>query len=54
MEGFQIDDMVNRPHTIVQDTLAKTPKTAKIDSVEDQKMLKDDTMEVRLYHVKNL
>jgi glyoxylase-like metal-dependent hydrolase (beta-lactamase superfamily II) len=53
MESF-IDRMVERPHTIVQDTLAKDPKVAKIDSVEDQMMLKDDAMEVRLYHVKNL
>ncbi|MEQ1579884.1 MAG: MBL fold metallo-hydrolase [Steroidobacteraceae bacterium] len=53
MEGF-IDQMTARPHTIVQDTLAKAPKAAKIDSVEDQKMLKDDAMEIRLYHVNNL
>jgi glyoxylase-like metal-dependent hydrolase (beta-lactamase superfamily II) len=53
MEGF-IDQMTARPHTIVQDALAKSPKPAKIDSVEDQKMLKDDAMEVRLYHVNNL
>lgn len=52
MEEF-IDAMSERPHTIVQDELAKSPKAAKIDSVEDQMMLKDDSMEVRLYHVKN-
>lgn len=53
MEGF-IDTMVERPHTIVQDALAKAPKAAKIDAVEDQKMLKDDSMEIRLYHVNDL
>lgn len=53
MEGF-IDSMVERPHTIVQDSLAKAPKAAKIDAVEDQKMLKDDAMEIRLYHVNDL
>ena len=53
MEAF-IDVMVERPHTIVQDTLAMKPQPAKIDSVEDQMMLKDDAMEVRLYHVNKL
>ena len=53
MESF-IDSMSERKHTIVQDALSKAPKLAKIDSVEDQKMLKDDSMEVRLYHVKDL
>ncbi len=53
-EGF-IDAMTERKHTIVQDELAKNPKPAKIDSVEDEKMLKDENgpMEVRLYHVKD-
>ncbi len=53
MESF-IDSMSERKHTIVQDALSKEPKLAKIDSVEDQKMLKDDAMEVRLYHVNDL
>lgn len=48
-----IDAMVARPHTIVQDKLAKSPKPAHIETVDDEKMYKDDAMELRLYHLKN-
>ncbi len=53
MEAF-INDMVNRPHTIEPDALAKHPVAAKIELVQDQKLLKDGAMEVRLFHVNNL
>jgi Metallo-beta-lactamase superfamily len=46
-------DLVARKHTIVQDALAKNPQPLKIVPVDDQMTLKDSSMEVRLYHVKD-
>jgi hypothetical protein len=46
-------ELVARKHSIVQDALAKNPKPLKIEPVEDELILKDESMEVRLYHVKN-
>jgi hypothetical protein len=46
-------ELVARKHSIVQDALAKNPKPLRIEPVEDELTLKDNSMEVRLYHVKN-
>jgi hypothetical protein len=46
-------ELVARKHTIVQDALARNPKPLKIEAVDDELTLKDNSMEIRLYHVKN-
>jgi hypothetical protein len=45
-------DLVARKHSIVQDALARNPKPLKIEPVDDELTLKDNFMEVRLYHLK--
>jgi len=45
--------LVGRKHSIVQDALAKNPKPLKIEPVDDELTLKDRSMEVHLYHVKD-
>jgi len=45
-------DVASRPHTIDPDALAKRPKPLKVQAVDDKLTLKDNTMEVILYHVK--
>jgi hypothetical protein len=46
-------DLAARKHTIIPDQLAKTMTTrpVKVKAVDDQLVLKDDTMELDLYHV---
>ena len=44
-------EAISRPHTIVPDALAKDPKPLKIETVDDEMVLKDDTMTVNLYHI---
>ena len=46
-------DLLARKHSIVQDELAKTPKEAKFEAVDDSLTLKDKSMEVQLYHLKD-
>jgi hypothetical protein len=46
-------ELVARRHSIVQDALARKPKPLDIAPVDDEMILKDRSMEVRLYHVKN-
>ncbi len=46
-------ELVVRKHSIVQDALARNPKPMKIVPVDDELTLKDHSMEVHLYHVKN-
>ena len=48
-----IKDLVARKHTIAPDALAKNPQPLKIEPVDDEKVLKDGSMEVHLYHLKN-
>src|SRR5204863_3113130 len=47
------NELVARKHSMVQDALARNPKPLKIESVDEQYTLKDKSMEVQLYHVKN-
>lgn len=46
-------ELVARKHSIVQDALARNPKPMDIVPVDDEMTLKDSSMEVRLYHVKD-
>jgi len=46
-------DLVARKHTIAPDALAKNPQPLKIEAVGDEQVLKDGSMEVHLYHLKN-
>jgi len=46
-------DLLARKHSIVQDELAKNPKEFKVEPVDDSLTLKDKSMEVQLYHLKD-
>jgi len=46
-------DLLARKHTIVPDELEKNQKPAKFEPVDDQMTLKDKSMEVQLYHLKD-
>ena len=46
-------ELAARKHSIVQDALARNPQPLKIEAVDDELILKDRSMEVRLYHLKN-
>jgi Metallo-beta-lactamase superfamily len=46
-------DLLARKHSIVPDELEKNPKPAKFEAVDDEMTLKDKSMEVRLYHLKD-
>jgi len=40
-----------RSHSIVPDALAKNPKPAKVEGVDEESTLQDNTMTVNLYHI---
>ncbi len=44
-------DLVSRPHTILPDALAKSPKEMTLQLVDDTLTLKDRSMEVQLYRL---
>jgi glyoxylase-like metal-dependent hydrolase (beta-lactamase superfamily II) len=44
-----IEEIVKRPHTRVPDALSKNPKPLKIETVDGEKVIADDTMTVHLY-----
>src|SRR5215831_16469317 len=46
-------DLLSRKHSIVPDELEKSPKPAKFEPVDDEMTLKDKSMEVQLYHLKD-
>jgi glyoxylase-like metal-dependent hydrolase (beta-lactamase superfamily II) len=46
-----VDAMARRPHTIQPDTLAKNVSRLNIDTVDDEKEIKDQSMTVQLFHV---
>lgn len=46
-------ELAARQHSIVRDALARNPKPIKIEPVDEELTLKDKSMEVQLYHVKN-
>lgn len=49
-EAF-FQELVARPHTIAPDALAGTPRPLVLELVDDALSLRDDSMEVRLYHL---
>ena len=48
--GF-FEEMAKRPHTITPDALAKNPRAVTVESVDAERVFKDDAMEMVLYHV---
>ncbi len=44
-------EAVTRAHTIAPDALAKNPKPLKLETVDDEMVLKDNTMTVNLFHI---
>jgi glyoxylase-like metal-dependent hydrolase (beta-lactamase superfamily II) len=48
--GF-FEEMAKRPHTITPDALAKNPHAVTVESVDAERVFKDDAMEMVLYHV---
>jgi glyoxylase-like metal-dependent hydrolase (beta-lactamase superfamily II) len=46
-----VDNMARRPHTIQQDFLAKNTSRLSIETVDEEREFKDQTMTVMLYHV---
>src|SRR5687767_15487436 len=45
------DRALNTPRTLLNDTLAKNPKKAKIEAVSDKKVYSDGNVTVEMYHV---
>jgi glyoxylase-like metal-dependent hydrolase (beta-lactamase superfamily II) len=46
-----LDKALNTPRTLMTDTLAKNPKKAKFETVEEKKVYSDGTRTVEMYHV---
>jgi len=46
-----LEKALNTPRTLLNDTLAKNPKKAKIEDVSEKKVYSDGTRTVELYHV---
>ena len=46
-----LDKALNTPRTLLDDTLAKNPKKAKFEAIEEKKVYSDGTRTVELYHV---
>jgi len=46
-----LERALNTPRTLMDDTLAKSPKKAKIEAVEEKKAYTDGTRTVEIYHV---
>ena len=46
-----LEKALNTPRTLLNDTLAKNPKKAKIEAVDEKKVYSDGTRTVELYHV---
>lgn len=46
-----LEHLVERSRTLAPDALAKTPKPLKLETVDDEMVLKDQVMTVHLYHI---
>src|SRR5213078_800190 len=46
-----LEKALNTPRTLLNDTLAKNPKKAKIEAVSEKKVYSDGTRTVEIYHV---
>jgi glyoxylase-like metal-dependent hydrolase (beta-lactamase superfamily II) len=51
LSGAFFQTAIGRPHTIVPDALAKTPKPLKLETVDEERELKDATQTMELYHI---
>jgi glyoxylase-like metal-dependent hydrolase (beta-lactamase superfamily II) len=49
-----LEKVLSNPRTLVGDQLAKSNRKPKLDTVDDKKVLKDDTHTIELHHIKNL
>jgi glyoxylase-like metal-dependent hydrolase (beta-lactamase superfamily II) len=49
-EAF-LDKALNTPRTLMADTLAKNPKKAKFETVEEKRVYSDGTRTVEMYHI---
>jgi glyoxylase-like metal-dependent hydrolase (beta-lactamase superfamily II) len=45
------ENATSRAHTIAPDALARNPKPLKLETVDEELALKDDTMAVDVYHI---
>ena len=45
-----LSDALNTPRTLLNDTLSKNPKKAKVEAVEEKKVYSDGTRVVEMYH----
>jgi glyoxylase-like metal-dependent hydrolase (beta-lactamase superfamily II) len=45
------DKALNTPRTLLNDTLAKNPKKAKVEAVDEKKVYSDGTRTVEMYHI---
>src|SRR5436309_10843001 len=46
-----LEKALNTPRTLLNDTLAKNPKKAKVEAVSEKKVYSDGTRTVEMYHV---
>jgi glyoxylase-like metal-dependent hydrolase (beta-lactamase superfamily II) len=46
-----LDKALNTPRTLMTDTLAKNPKKAKVETVDEKKVYSDGTRTVEMYHI---
>jgi glyoxylase-like metal-dependent hydrolase (beta-lactamase superfamily II) len=46
-----LEKSLNTPRTLLNDTLAKNPKKAKIEAVDEKKVYTDGTRTVEIYHI---
>jgi glyoxylase-like metal-dependent hydrolase (beta-lactamase superfamily II) len=46
-----LDKSLNTPRTLLTDTLAKNPRKAKIETVDEKKVYSDGTRTVEMYHI---
>jgi len=46
-----LDKALNTPRTLMNDTLAKNPKKAKFEAVEEKRVYSDGTRSVEMYHI---
>ena len=46
-----LEKALNTPRTLLNDTLAKNPKKAKIETVDEKKVYSDGTRTVEMYHI---
>jgi glyoxylase-like metal-dependent hydrolase (beta-lactamase superfamily II) len=46
-----LDKALNTPRTLLNDTLAKSPKKAKVEGIDEKRVFSDGTRTVEIYHV---